>query len=282
MLQLNVRKIYADLNAAPVNSYDFFMPRRQFPVSWDIFCVSSTVLQQVLKLCWFNRISGKIFIPWKLSEWIVTIFFWLQRISVALKKFLILYYVAEDTEIILQQFQLHKIYGDSTKAPINDYDFFLPQWRDSIKWNIVFPYSIISTKILELFFCNRMFGKFMGNHKSSEWTVTISLWLSNSSLSVGIFFVLLPQYHRRYWSYFASIESAENFSYRENSEWIVTIFLDCRSFLAALNKISLFYIKLYMILEWFCNNFRFTKFVGIQRRSKNGSNLRLYYTYIPS
>ena len=49
------------------------MSQRQFPVSWSIFCVPSTVLQ-VSKLSYFNRMCGKIFIPWKPSEQMGTFF----------------------------------------------------------------------------------------------------------------------------------------------------------------------------------------------------------------
>ena len=86
----NVRKICADPNTVALNPYDFLIPQRQFPGSWDILCVHSTVLQKVLKLSRFNRMCEKICTQWKLYEWIVRIFFYLQKIYAGLKNFSLL------------------------------------------------------------------------------------------------------------------------------------------------------------------------------------------------
>ena len=60
VFQSKVRKIYADLKTVSVKSYDFFMPQRQFPVSWDTFCIFSAAPQEVLKLSRLNRMCEKM------------------------------------------------------------------------------------------------------------------------------------------------------------------------------------------------------------------------------
>ena len=168
------------------------MPQRQFPVGWYSLCVSFTVLHKVLELSRFNRMCGKIFIPSKLSEWMVTIFFWLKKIYAPLKKIFLFYIMLQKIlELFCNNFRSTKFMGTQKAVPIASLLSFLSQRRVSIRLHFfpVFANITEDTGIIVL--------------QSNVWKIYADIMAHSITLNNGIFWTLCNSLCPRAWVWFS-------------------------------------------------------------------------------